>query len=166
MDSRLHDRISHDHRMRLARRCFQYRGDQVGIRRQRQKFALTVADRLRRGVGIVAGAARHHRHGHALGGERTHHRAYIVHDVAQHQIDPRIGTQARQGSVRVIGLVQLRAMRHGDPPGLANLASKRSDDQDPHQFDLSALTISVIVTPRRLSSTITTSPRATRRLLT
>ena len=60
-----------------------------------------------------------------------------------------------------------RALRHARR--LAEFGVQRADDEDPchgRQPTRSALTISVIVTPSRLSSTITTSPRATRRLLT
>ena len=50
---------------------------------------------------------------------------------------------------------------------LAELALQAADDEEAcHPQLRSVLTISVMVTPRRLSSTITTSPRATRRLLT
>ena len=80
-----------------------------------------------------------------------------------------IGAQPDQRRVGVVRLIELRAARDGDARRLAKIARERADDQDAHgglRRARSLLTISVIVTPSRLSSTITTSPRATRRLLT
>ena len=116
----LHGGIAHHHRVAFAGGGFQDGGDQVGIGRQRQEFARAVADRLRRGLRIVAGAAGDDRHRDALGGERAHHRADVVRQVAQHQIDARIGAQPRQRGVRVVRLVELRPARDRDARRLAS----------------------------------------------
>ncbi len=117
--------------------------------------------------GIALVAACDHRHHDALGRERAHERADILREVAQHDVDPPVRAQAREPGLAVRRLVELRPARHREPCRLAKLSRKRADDENAHgQLARSAFTISVIVTPRRLSSTITTSPRATRRLLT
>ena len=84
--------------------------------------------------------------------------------------DPSCASDAEPGQrgAVVIGLVQFctaRAQRS------AAAWPERAPLNEPmistlHQADRSPLTISVIVTPSRVSSTITTSPRATSRLLT
>ncbi len=115
------------------RHRFQDGGDQVGIGRQRQKLARAVANGLRRGLGIVAGAAGDHRHRHAFGGERAHHGAHVVRQIAQHQIDAGIGAQPDKRRVGVVRLVQLRTARNGDARRLAEFAGQRTDDQNAHR---------------------------------
>src|SRR6185312_12039389 len=79
-----------------------------------------------------------------------------------------IGPQPCQRGVGVVDLFQPGAACDGDSCRLTKFARQRSNDEDSHRGypARSVLTISVIVTPRRLSSTMTTSPRATRRLFT
>ncbi len=167
----LHGGIAHDHRVAFAGRRFQDCGDQVRIGRQRQELARALANGACGGFRIVAGAAGDDRHRHALRRQRAHHGADVVRHIAQHEIDAGIRAQSRQRGVGVIRLVELRAACDRDARSLAKFACQRANDQDAHRraasrSSRSVLTISVIVTPRRLSSTITTSPRATRRLLT
>ena len=165
-----HRRIAHHHDVGFARRRLQDGGDQLGVGRQRQIFAGTLANRAQHRLRIVAGAAGDHRHGDPLARQGADHGADIVRHVAQHEVEPGIAAQARQRRLGIVGMVQPGAASHRDPRRLAELAGQRSDDQHAHRGGpytaRSALMISVIVTPSRVSSTMTTSPRATSRLLT
>jgi hypothetical protein len=125
----LHRRIADDHGMRFAGRGFEDRGDQVGVGRQRQELARPGVDGADGGVGIVAGAAGDDRDGHALGRQRGDDGAHVVRDVAQHQVDVRVGPQPDQCAVGIIGLIELRPARDGDPRRLAEIAGERTDDQ-------------------------------------
>ena len=53
--------------------------------------------------------------------------------VAQHQIDARIGAQPHQRGIGVVRLVELRAARDRDARRLAQFAGERADDQDAHR---------------------------------
>ena len=94
-----------------------------------------------------------------------------MRNVAEHQVGALPAQQIEPGR-RALGLQQLRTTPLRQPRRLPQLARQGADDEEaghqppPPLEERSDLMISVIVTPRRLSSTITTSPRATRRLLT
>ncbi len=164
LDRGEHRRVAGDQRMAFAAGGLQDGGDQIRIGRQRQEFARAVANGAHGGGGVRVRTAGDHRYRHALRGQRAHQCCDIVVNLAEHQIHLRIGTQPHQRGVQRVRLIQLGAARHGDPGRLTQIAGQRTDNQYPQER--SAFTISVMVTPRRLSSTITTSPRATRRLLT
>ena len=131
-----------------------------------------VADRAARGLGIVAGAAGDHRH------------ARCAPPRAARPPRPRRGPRRTAPDRRARRRAAAPARRPRCPPGRASRpraiamraawpSSPASEPmiRTPHRVMFRpqpgrVLTISVIVTPSRLSSTITTSPRATRRLLT
>ena len=105
-------------------------------------------------------------------------------DVDHHQIGAFARAQGLEPLIDGIGVSHLRAPLHRHFGGGRQLSVQRADDQQSHipapvtsspavccpplqlvSQPRSDLMISVMVTPRR-SSTITTSPRATRRLFT
>ena len=129
----LHGGVAHDHRVGLAGGGFQDGGDQIGIGRQRQELARALANGACCRLRVVAGAAGDNRHRDAFGGERAHHRAHVVRQIAQHEVDASVRAQARQAGIGVIRLVELRAARDRDPRGLAEFASQRADDQNAHR---------------------------------
>ena len=141
-------------------------GDQLGIGRQRQEILRTGANGAQRRLGILGAAAGDDGGGDALLKQGLHQPGDVMGDVAEDQVRP-LGAQHLKAGQGAIGLQQPRAAGMGQPASLAQLALQRADDEQAcHQPALSDFTISVIEMPRRLSSTITTSPRATRRLLT
>ena len=117
----------------FAGRGLQDRGDQIRIGRQRQEFARAGLDGADGGLGVVAGAAGDDRHGHALGRQSGDDGADVVGDVAQHEIDVRIGSQPDQCAVGIVRLIELRAAADGDPGRLTQVAGERTDDQDFHR---------------------------------
>lgn len=127
-----HDGIAHHQSVAFAGGGFEDGGDQVGVGWQRQEFARAVADRPHRRCRIVRRAARHHRHGDMLCRQCAHHAADVVRDVAQHEVDARIGAQVGQCSVGIIRLIELGPPRDGNPRGLPEFARQRADDQDAH----------------------------------
>ncbi len=160
-----HRGVAGDQGVGLAGRGQQDGGDQLGVGGQRQELARPVAHRPDRGFGVGLGAAGDHGGGDALGGHRAHQAGHVMGDVAEHDVDTGVGAQPGEAGCSGVGLVETRTAALGDARGLTQLGGQGADDQDAHQ-PRSALTISVMVMPRRLSSTMTTSPRATRRLLT
>ena len=129
----LHGRVAHDHRVGFAGGRFQDGGDQVRIGRQRQELARALANGAGSRLCVVAGAAGDHRHRDAFGGERAHHRAHVVRQIAQHEVDAPVRAQPRQAGIGVIRLVELRAARDRDPRCLTEFASQRADDQNAHR---------------------------------
>ncbi len=131
-DGGVHDFVTHDHGVGFAGRGLEDGGDQIGIGRQREEFARTGVNGADGGVGVVAGAAGDDRHRHAFGGERGDDGADVVRDVAQHQIDVRVGAQADQCAVGIIRLIEPGAAADGDPGRLAQVTGEGADDQDFH----------------------------------
>ncbi len=153
----------------------QHRGDQFGVGRQRNIFFGAGLDGGDRGARVGRGAAGDDRRVDVLGLEPGHQLADVDRNVDHQKVRAATGAQhgERLGDIR--GMGDQRALVHRDLGRGGELAVKRADDQKAHlvipsslsraNYDLSALIISVIVTPS-FSSTRTTSPRATRRLLT
>jgi hypothetical protein len=107
-------------------------GDQVGIRWQRQELAGAFANGASCRLYIFTSATGHHRHCDALSRKRTHHRAHIMRQIAQHKVDAPVGAQPRQPGIGAICLVKLRAPRDRNPCGLSQLASQGANDQNAH----------------------------------
>ena len=133
VDGFLHGRVAHDHRVGLAGGRLQDGGDQVRIGRQRQELARSLANGAGSRLCVVAGAAGDNRHRDAFGSERAHHRAHVVRQIAQHEIDAPVRAQARQAGIGVIRLVELRAARDRDARCLTEFASQRANDQNTHR---------------------------------
>ena len=130
-----------------------------------------------RGAGVGGGAAGDDRRVDVLGFEPVHELADVDRDIDHQQIGAAAGAQHGERLGDVGGVGDRGALIHRDLGRGGELAVERADDQEPHGLFLlpgwplaritsrSALMISVMVTPS-FSSTSTTSPRATRRLLT
>ncbi len=149
-------------------------GDQFGIGRQRDVFFRARMDRGHGRARVGRGAAGDHRHGDVLGFEPRDQIADVDRDLDHQQVGAAAGAQHAQRHLGAIGMRDGRALFHGEFGGERELPAQRSDDQEAHRlrsFSVSesgqvrsALIISVMVTPS-FSSTSTTSPRATSRLL-
>ena len=140
-------------------------------------------DRGYRGAGVVADAAGDDRHVNVFGLEPHHEVADVEADVDQQQVGALAAAQHAHRLLVVLRMGDGSAIVHGDLGGGRELALQCANDEKPHDNLLfvcscrsravspdvlqprSALMISVMVTPS-LSSTSTTSPRATSRLLT
>ena len=131
-------------------------------------------DRRDGGARIGAHAAGDDRHDDVLGFEPRHQIADVDRDLDQQQVRAAPGAQHAQRHVGAVGVGDVGALVHRDLGRDGELALQRSDDQEAHVLKSfsrgrghqvrSALMISVMVTPS-FSSTSTTSPRATSRLL-
>ena len=166
-DGRQHHRVARDHRVTFSGRRLQHRRDQFRVRRQWQEVLRTIPHSPQRLLGPALQPACNDGDGDPFVSQRPHEAADVLADLAQHKLNTCVATEIDQASHDVVRLIKTRATGRGDHGRLAELAGQRPDDQDTHcQRPRSALTISVIVTPSLLSATITTSPRATRRLLT
>ena len=139
-------------------------------------------DRGDRGAGVVGDAAGDDRHVDVFGFEPHHQVADVEGDVDQQQVGALAAAQHGHRLFDRFGVGHRSAVVHRDLGGGRELALQCANDEKPHVYLLSvcsrlagayrqncqlrsALMISVMVTPS-LSSTSTTSPRATRRLLT
>ena len=126
-------------------------------------------------LGIGADAAGHHRHADALGLVGCDQGGDVELVVDHQEVRALPGAQRLGGPLAGLHVGHLGACGHGHLHRLGDEAGEASDDEKPHVYSPLAgrrqtppspsLMISVMVTPRR-SSTTTTSPRATRRLLT
>ena len=153
----------------------QHRGDQFGVGRQRDIFLGAGLNGRDRGARIGGGAAGDDRRMNVLGFEASDQIADVDGDVDHQEVGAASGAQHRERLGDIRGMGDQRALVHRELGRGGELAVERADDQKAHlvipsslsaaNYDLSALIISVMVTPS-LSSTRTTSPRATRRLLT
>ena len=161
-----HGRVAGNERMTLAGGRLEDGGDQLGLGRQRQELAGAAGDGGRGLLRPGVDAAGDHGHGDTLGRHGADQHVDVVRQLDQHEVHMGVRAEAGEGAAVVVGLAELGAARDGDAGRLAQFAAEGAQDEDVHQEDLSPFTISVIVTPRRTSSTMTTSPRATRRLLT
>ena len=162
-----HDGISGDEGMAFAGSGLEDRGNQVRIGRKRQKLAGALGNGACRLVRAGVDATRHDRNRDPFRGKRPDKGADVVRQLHEHKVDTSVRPQVGECRAVVVRLLQLGPARGGDAGRVAKLAPERADDQDLHRQTVrSPLTISVIVTPSRVSSTITTSPRATSRLLT
>ena len=167
-------------------------GDQLGVRRQRDVFLGAGMDRGDRGAGVGRGAAGDDRGMDAFGLERRDQSADVDRDIDHQQVGAAARAQHGERLAAVRGVGDERALVHRDLGRGGELAIECADDQKAHEVSpvlclvhatarrgrkvclaprvtlhdqRSALMISVMVTPS-FSSTSTTSPRATRRLLT
>jgi hypothetical protein len=131
-DRRLHGGVAHHQRMALAGRRFEDRGDQLGVRRQRQELARAVADGADGGIRIVPGATGHHGDGDAFGDHGADQPADVAGEVAQHEVNAGVGAHPGEAGFRVVRLFELGTARHRDAGGVAELAGKRTDDQHAH----------------------------------
>ncbi len=173
-----HTRVLGDEGVFLGSEAAQDLGDGVDVGRQRQILTRSGGDGGHRRLHIVADAAGHHRRDEPLGEHPADEIGHAAGDVAEHGIEKDRLTQklertgvalrpfdldpARRGIVRRTSDFTFRRAHHQN----AHHAIPRSETAAIPQRMRSDLTISVMVTPSRLSSTITTSPRAIRRLLT
>ncbi len=165
LEQRRHLRIGVDRCLGAASCRLEHGGNQLGIRRQRQEFLGAGGDGAQRRLLLLRAAAGDHRAGDALGRQRLDQPRDVEAQVAEDQIRS-LAAGAGQPLGRAFHMHHRRSPRARHARGLHQLPFRRADDQQASHAARSDLTISVIVTPRRLSSTITTSPRATRRLLT
>jgi hypothetical protein len=172
LDHARHGVVAVDQFARIVGDRGQHRRDQLRIGRQRDVLLGAGMNRGDRGARVGRGAASHDRHMNVLGFEPAHQFANGDGDVHHQQIGAAAGAQHGQPLRDVGGVSDGRALLHGELGRGGELAAERADDEEPHglflpgaRYERSALMISVIVTPS-FSSTSTTSPRATRRLLT
>ena len=153
--------------MAFARCRFQHRRDQLRIGWQGKEILRAVPYRANGSVRVVFQAAGDHRQGDPFADQSLDQGGDRQAKLAQDQVATSIATQPGEACGNVVGLIELGSARGCDLCRLAELAAHGADDQDAHgQKPRSDLMISVMVIPSRLSSTITTSPRAIRRLLT
>jgi hypothetical protein len=122
----VHRGIAHDHRVGLAGGRLQDGGDEVGVRRQRQELAGALADGAGSGFRVVAGAAGDDRHRDALAGQRAHHRAHVVREVTQHDVDASVRAQPCEAGIGIIGLLELRPARDRYARCLPEFAGQRA----------------------------------------
>jgi hypothetical protein len=148
-------------------------GDEFRIGRQRDVFFRAGVNGGNGGLGVVIDAASDDRNVNTLFLEHADQIPDRLTDIDHQKIGAAPGAQHAHGLIDVFGVRDLGAAIHGDLGRLRELARQGSDDHEPHgPYSLnsngaqrSLLMISVMVTPS-LSSTSTTSPRATRRSLT
>ena len=151
----------------------EHRRDQLGIGRQRDVFLGAGMDRGDRGAGVGSRCRRRRSERGCARLEPRDQVADVDRDVDHQQVGAAAGAQHGQRLSMRLGVGDVGALVHRDLGRGGELALERADDQKSHGSFLltrrlsssSALMISVMVTPS-LSSTSTTSPRATRRLLT
>ena len=168
LTTRAIDVVAIDHVAGVVGDGREHRGDQIRIGRQRDVFLGAGMDGAHRGARVVADAAGDDRHMDALGVERGDQVADVDGDVDHQQVGAAAGAQHGERLLVAFGVGDVGALVHRDLARDGELAAQRADDEKAHGRDLlyrSALMISVMVTPS-LSSTSTTSPRATSRLLT
>ena len=167
-------RVARDDGVVLLGHRRQHGGDQFGLGGQGDVFARAGLDRAHGGIGVGADAAGDHGDAEPLGRQAVDQGPHIVGHVDHHQIGALARAQRLEPAVDRVDMDHARALRHGDAARGSNLPVECTDDEQLHPVyslplpkpqDLSVLMISVIVTPSR-SSTTTTSPRATNRLLT
>ena len=151
----------------------QHRGDQLGLGRQGDEFLGAGADGVGGAAGVGADAAGHHRRADALGLEAAISAAMSSVVVDDQQVGARA---AAQGVASACSMSRAGRpwrpcpSRSWWPWPIWPFSRRPSEDawfipSDRAYEPEPSLMISVMVTPSR-SSTTTTSPRATRRLLT
>jgi hypothetical protein len=169
LQHRLHRGVAADDALALLGDGFEHGGDERRVGRQREVFLGPGADRADGGVGVGADAAGDDRHMHALGLEAGDEPRDVEAHVGHHEIAALPGAKRGQRRVDGLGMGDAGAARKRDLAGGGDVAFEGADDEETHcknPYERSAVfTISVIVMPSR-SSTMTTSPRATSRLLT
>ena len=174
LDDCLHGRVAGNHRAFVVGDRFQDGGDQVGIRRHRDEFLGAGADGRSRRFRAHIDAAGHNRNRDPLGLIGRDQGLDVQMQVHHEQVGAPAGPQMRCGLFDRVDLGDFRSAVQGDLGGGMKLSAQGAYNQNSHGFAPSlpgtqaespSLMISVMVTPSR-SSTTTTSPRATRRLLT
>src|SRR5579883_21578 len=170
-----HRRVLPDERARFLGDGFEHGGDERGVGRQGNVFLRSRLDGAHRRLGIGADAAGDHRDDDALLPQALDHAADIELHIHHDEVGALSRAQRRERRLDVADMRDLGATCERYLARRADVALEGAEDEETHRAlirseemrrqDRSALTISVMVTPSR-SSTTTTSPRATRRLLT
>ncbi len=108
------------------------RGDQLGVRRQRQELAGAGPDRGDRGARIGAHAIGDHRREDALARQRADQPADVAHDVDQHEVRAAAGAQLLERGLGREHVPQPGAALDRDRDRRGDLVAVPADDQHPH----------------------------------
>ena len=115
----------------------EHRGDQFGIRRQRDVFLGAGVDRGHRGAGIVGDAAGHDWHVDMFGLEPHHQVADVERDIDQQEVGALAAAQHAQRLLVILRMGNGSAIVHGDLGGRRKLPLQCANDEKPHDNLLS-----------------------------
>ena len=133
LDDALHGLVAPHERAAVGGDRLEHRGNEVGVRRQRDVFLGAGLDGGDRGARVGAGSAGDHRRADALGVERRDEVAHRQADVDHDEIGA-FGAQHREALLDAVRLGHPGAAAHGDLGGGDEFAVEPADDEKTHGF--------------------------------